>query len=153
MDIFAYLLGIHVVTVVIWIGGVAFVTTIIIPTITGMEDSLAKALMFQRIESRFAKQAWYYIVVTGLSGAGLLYVTGKFRLLFTVDGIGITAMVIVWFLYLIVLTFEKKIFAFLFGGSRELDPKKIFFILGTFHWVVLVISLLAVFLGVISGHG
>ncbi len=152
MDIFPILLSIHVATVVLWIGGVAFVTTIIIPTIRGMEDSLAKALIFQKIESRFAKQAWYFIVVTGVSGGGLLYLTGRFNTLFTREGIGITSMVIVWFLYLMVLSFEKKIFSLLFGGAKELNPDKIFFIIGTFHWVVLFFSLLALFLGVFYGH-
>jgi hypothetical protein len=52
-----------------------------------------------------------------------------------------------------VLTFEKKIFALLFSQPEKLDAAKIFARLNTFHWVVLGLSLAAVFIGVWTGHG
>jgi uncharacterized membrane protein len=48
------LLIIHVMGVIIWIGGVAFVTTVIFPLMYQTEGSLEKALLFQRVEHRFA---------------------------------------------------------------------------------------------------
>jgi hypothetical protein len=41
MDWLVYL---HVLSIVIWIGGVAFVTAILLPTLKGMEDSIGKEI-------------------------------------------------------------------------------------------------------------
>lgn len=56
------LIAIHVVTVVLWIGGVAFVTIIIFPMLLRMEDSFEKVMLFQRVENKFAKQARIYSI-------------------------------------------------------------------------------------------
>jgi uncharacterized membrane protein len=148
----SFFTALHVTVVVLWIGGVAFVTAIIFPMLLKMEDSLEKALMFQRIEGRFARHARIYVVITGISGFALLYLTGRFGDLFTAGGFGITTMLVVWFVYGLVLTFEKKIFQFLFDRPDKIDPEKVFFRLSAFHWVVLALSLLAIAAGVWEGH-
>jgi uncharacterized membrane protein len=148
----SFLTALHVVVVVLWIGGVAFVTIIVFPMLLKMEDSLQKALMFQRIEGRFAKHARIYLILAGISGFSLLYLTDRFQDLFTADGFGITTMLIVWVFYGLVLTFEKKIFQRLFDRPEKIDPEKIFYRLSAFHWVVLALSLLAVLAGVWEGH-
>ena len=148
-----FLTAIHVTIVVLWIGGVAFVTIIIFPLLLKMDDSFEKVLLFQRIENRFAKQARAYAWTAGITGAILLYLTGQHRALFTLNGLGATVMLVVWLVYTLVLTFEKKIFGVLFSQPEKLDAAKIFVRLNTFHWVVLGLSLAAVFIGVWTGHG
>ena len=147
------LITIHVTTIVLWIGGVAFVTIIIFPLLLGMEDSLEKVLLFQRMENKFAKQARFYAWTTGITGGLLLYLTGGYRELFTMNTLGSTVMLIVWLFYILVLTFEKKIFAVLFNQPEKLDAGKIFLRLNIFHWIILGLSLSAVFIGVWTGHG
>ncbi len=146
------LYAVHVVLVVLWIGGVGFVTLVIFPQLLKMEDSLEQVLMFHRIESRFAKQAKVYVWLTGFTGALLLYYTGKHTVLLQAETLGISIMIFVWAFYLAVLTFEKKLFAKIFEG-KEVEGKKVFWFLSAFHWVVLGLSLLAVFAGVWQGHG
>lgn len=147
------LAAIHVTTVVLWIGGVAFVTIIIFPLLLGMEDSFEKVLLFQRVENKFAKQARIYAWTAGITGGLLLYLTGRHRELFTMNTLGPTVMLIVWLFYILVLTFEKKIFAVLFSQPDKLDAAKIFLRLNIFHWIILGLSLSAVFVGVWTGHG
>ncbi len=147
------LIAVHVIGVVVWIGGVAFVTMIVFPMLTRMEDSFEKVLFFQGVEHRFAKIAKSSVAVVGLTGGWLLYITGEWRTLFSMVGIGPTLMIIVWFFYLIVLLFEGKIFKMIFGGRAQQDTKKIFTLLSRFHWIVLGLSLLAVGVGVWAGHG
>jgi uncharacterized membrane protein len=149
----ALITAIHVLGVVVWIGGVAFVTAVIFPTIICMEDSLEKALMFQKIESRFARHAWAYIIIVGGTGFLLLYLTGRGGDLFKLSGLDVTSMLVIWSLFLLILSFEKKIFGFVFGGSTNKEPKKIFLALGAVHWVILILTLAVVFLGVFQGHG
>ncbi|MEJ2313257.1 MAG: hypothetical protein P8Y85_00435 [Nitrospirota bacterium] len=147
------LIAIHVVLVVLWIGGVGFVTLVIFPQLLKMESSLEQVLFFHRMEGKFAKQAKAYVWLTGLTGALLLYFTGRHTLLFRAETLGISVMIVVWALYLLVLTFEKRVFGKLFAGKEQTDSRKVFRFLTAFHWAVLGMSLLAVFVGVWQGHG
>jgi len=147
------LIAVHVLAVVIWIGGVAFVTMIVFPMIMRMEGSLEKVIFFQGMEHRFAKIAKTAVFITGLTGSWLLYLTGEWKILFTVQAIGPTVMLLVWTLYVLVLLFEAKLFKLIFSGESQQDTAKIFSRLSAFHWVVLALSLLAVAIGVWAGHG
>lgn len=147
------LIAVHVLGVVIWIGGVAFVTVIVFPMIMRMEGSLEKVLFFQGTEHRFAKIAKLCVIIVGITGTLLLQLTGEWSLLFKRAGIGPTLMLIVWIFYVLVLLFEGKLFRIIFRGEAQQDTAKIFFRLTVFHWVVLGLSLLAVGVGVLAGHG
>lgn len=147
------LTALHVVMVVLWIGGVAFVTVIIFPMLLTMEDSLEKVLLFQRVENKFARQARFYAWMTGLTGGILLYLTREYSLLFTLRGVGITTMLLAWLVYVFILTFEKRLFKVLFSHPEKLDSSQVFSRLNIFHWFILGLSLLAVFAGVFTGHG
>ncbi len=147
------LTAIHVLGVVLWIGGVAFVTIIVFPMIMRMEGSLEKVLFFQGVEHRFAKIAKVTVSVVGLTGIWLLYLTGEWRLLFSLSGIGPTIMLIVWTLYVLILFFEGKLFKVIFKGEAQQDTEKVFARLTAFHWVILAASFLAVAVGVWAAHG
>ncbi len=147
------LTAVHVAIVVLWIGGVSFVTIVIFPMLLETGDSLEKVLMFQRVESVFARQARYYAWVAGITGFLLLYMKGLHSLLFTKDTIGISIMVIAWAFYTFVLTFEKRIFKIIFGDPNKYDPAKIFVLLSRFHWIILGVSFAAILFGVWAGHG
>jgi len=146
------LAALHVITIVLWIGGVAFVTMIIFPLLLKMEDGLEKVMMFQRVENTFARHARYYAWTTAITGSILLYVTGQHTQLFTRSTVGVSIMIVVWTVYILVLTFEKKIFGIVFK-DKNLDASRIFLRLSVFHWIVLGLSLTAVFAGVWTGHG
>ncbi len=147
------LIAIHVIGVVIWIGGVAFVTTTVFPMIMRMEGSLEKVLFFQGVEHRFAKIAKAMVVLVGITGFWLLRLTGEWDILFSLAGIGPTVMLVVWTFYVLVLLFEARLFRVIFGGGGQQDTGKVFFHLTVFHWVILVMSLFAVLVGVWAGHG
>jgi len=59
---------IHLLGVVLWIGGVAMITTILLPTIAKMPSAAEKIEFFEHIENRFATQARLTTLITGLSG-------------------------------------------------------------------------------------
>ncbi len=146
------LAALHVATVVLWIGGVGFVTIIIFPLIARMTNSFEAIMLFQGVEHRFARHARIYVALTGITGFLLLYATRLQSLMFTRQGLGITLMFIAWAFYLLVLIFEKRIFKKLFGAPEKFDAKKVFAILSVFHWFVLGLSMLAVFVGVWWAH-
>ena len=138
---------IHVLSIVIWIGGVAFVTMIIFPMIQRTENSLEQVVMFQGVEHRFGKIAKAMVIIAGLSGFYLAHTNGL--------SVGVWIMIFVWAVYASLLFFlEKPLFKKLFSkpSGKELDTKQVFFRLQVFHWVVLGLSFFAVAAGIWTGH-
>ncbi|MBF0466034.1 MAG: hypothetical protein HQK88_13695 [Nitrospirae bacterium] len=147
------LTSVHVVSVLIWIGGVVFVTTIVFPMILRMEDSMEKVMFFQGTEHRFAKIAKVCVLIVGLTGGLLVYLKGFLNAFFHKEGLYLTLMLFLWIVYLIVLTFEKRLFKIIFKGQAQHDTKKMFVRLTLFHWIVMLVSLFVVLFSVYQGHG
>ncbi len=57
--------AIHVMGVVVWIGGVVFVTTVVVPSLKRMTD---RGSRFEIFEGKFTFQARVITLMTGLSG-------------------------------------------------------------------------------------
>jgi uncharacterized membrane protein len=149
----AILLIIHVIGVIIWIGGVAFVTMVIFPMMYQTEGSLEKALLFQRVEHRFAGMVWWLIAIVGVTGFWLLYAKYGFGILAQQQGIGILIMIFAWTLYTVILLSERKIFGKIFADPEKIDMNNALRIINGMHWALLVISFSAVAGGVWFGHG
>ena len=64
---------IHVVAVILWIGGVSRVTTVLIPAIKKMKSKEEQIQMFETIEGKFASQAKITTLFTGITGFYMLY--------------------------------------------------------------------------------
>ena len=67
-NLFVITRAIHVVSVVMWIGGVYFVTMVLIPKFRNENDLHIRLEQFEAVERRFALQAKFITVVAGLSG-------------------------------------------------------------------------------------
>ena len=65
--------ALHVVFVVLWIGGVAFVTTVLLPAVRRLKAPSERVQFFDEIEQRFAFQARISTVVVGLTGFYMVY--------------------------------------------------------------------------------
>ncbi|MCG6551565.1 MAG: hypothetical protein L7F77_04505 [Candidatus Magnetominusculus sp. LBB02] len=148
----AALTAVHVVAVVVWIGGVVFVTTVVFPMIMRMEDSMEKVIFFQGTERRFAKIAKICVVIAGITGALLLQLEHRWSSLFSLDGIGPTLMLLLWTMFVFMLLFEAEVFNFLFSGSAQHDTKKIFRKLTVAHWVIMLVSLTVIAVGILANH-
>lgn len=68
MDDFALARAVHVIAVLFWIGGVGFVTWVLIPTLTATELPQDRLHRFQQMEARFAWQARLWVLLAGASG-------------------------------------------------------------------------------------
>lgn len=152
----SFSLIIHVLTVILWIGGTAFVTTVIFPLIYATKDPLQKVLLFQRVEHRYVNIARSYAVIAAASGFLNLFLMGFYRILFTWRGIGLTLMVLVGVFWLVLLfglegIVIKRLLKMAETGER--DPNVIFGILNRFHWVLLTLSLAAAAGGISFAHG
>jgi len=67
--------AIHILSVLFWIGGVAFVTLVVMPSIRGSFAPDDRLAAFHRIEGHFAPQARVWIVLAGASGFWMIHHT------------------------------------------------------------------------------
>ncbi|MEK6699940.1 MAG: hypothetical protein AABZ10_12975 [Nitrospirota bacterium] len=146
------LLIIHVICIIIWIGGVAFVTAVIFPLMYKTEGSLEKALLFQRVEHRFAGMVRWLIALVGVTGLWILSAKYGFTILLQRRGLGIVIMTAVWALYTTVLLSERRIFGRIFADPEKIDMDRALRMINAMHWVLLTISFSAVAAGVWFGH-
>jgi uncharacterized membrane protein len=119
--------ALHVLAVVIWIGGVSMATTVALPAVRRGDLGQDRLQAFQAIERRFAWQARSAIVLVGLTGFYMTWrldLWGRFR---TAGFWWMHAMVCVWLLYAFVLfVAEPFILHRRFNRWASAEPKKAF---------------------------
>lgn len=149
---------IHLLTVVIWVGGLAFITILILPMIIKMPDALQKALLFQRIEHRFAPLARYYVAIVGISGFVMFFQMELMDILFTRSGYFLLFMMVIWVFWVIMLfglepIIIKKMLDNMAKKGEAMEIETVFARMNILHWVLLALSLAASASGAIFAHG
>jgi uncharacterized membrane protein len=143
--------ALHVLAVVIWIGGVAMATTVVIPAVRRGDLGSDKLHAFQAIEHRFAWQARTAIIVVGLTG---FYMTWRLDLWdrFRTAGFWwMHAMVCLWLLFAFILFIaEPFILHRHFRHWATARPKVAFAWLHRAHWLLLALSVVTI-LGAVAG--
>jgi len=141
----------HVIGVVLWIGGVAFVTTVVIPALRRLPSHHERFALFEAIEGRFAAQARLTTLMTGISGFYLLYGFNAWGRYLDPGFWWVHLMTFVWLVFTLVLFVLEPFFLDdWFRRLAERDSEKAFRILHRFHVLLLGLSLIAV-LGAVAG--
>ena len=154
MDKFALARVIHVLAVVLWIGGVAMVTTVLLPAIRKMGSDADQATIFERIESRFAWQARIATLLTGVSGFYMLDYIDAWNRYSEPKFWWIHAMTLVWAIFMFVLFVAEPLFLHrLFKKHAQRDPAKTLAFVHRLHVVLLVLSLVTTAGAVAGSHG
>jgi len=142
--------ALHVVAVVLWIGGVAFVTTVLIPAIRKTQTSENRLALFEILEGKFGLQAKITTVITGLSGFYMLYALN----LWSSMNWWIHLMILIWVIFMLVLfVLEPLVLHKWFHQQAMKDNDRAFRYLQLMHTILLTVSLVAVFAGVAGVHG
>lgn len=147
--IFARIL--HVVGVVLWIGGVAFVTTVLIPALRDLSDAGQRLIWFERLEKRFGTQAKIVTLITGLSGFYMLNSLDAWNRYIASEYWWVHLMTFVWLIFTLVLfVLEPLILHRFFKEKAQKNSETAFKVLHRMHWILLGISLLAI-IGAVAG--
>lgn len=145
---------VHVVGVVLWIGGVAMVTTVLLPATRRLKSAEERVEFFERIEAGFARQARWTTVLTGLSGLYLVYVLDAWERFRHLSYWWMHAMVLVWLLFTLMLfVFEPLWLHRWFETSARNRPERTFALVQRLHWGLLAASLVTVAGAVAGIHG
>ena len=154
MEYFTLARVLHVLAVVLWIGGVAMVTTVIIPAVKRMKSKEDKIETFEKIEGRFAIQAKITTLITGITGFYMVYELNAWNRFFELRFWWFHTMVLVWVLFTLVLyVLEPLILHKLFKKYANENPEKTFEFIHKFHWVLLMLSLITIAGAVAGSHG
>lgn len=146
--------ALHVIAVILWIGGVAFVTTVLIPSIKQIPDIHDRLALFEQLEGKFALQARITTVITFITGLYLIdfmQIWGRFL---QAEFWWMHFMVMVWLLFTLVLfVFEPWFLHAWFRKQALIDSKKTFKRVHIMHVVLLTLSLITVLGAMLGAHG
>jgi len=144
----------HVLGVVLWIGGVALVTTVLLPATRRMKAPEERIALFESIEHGFARQARYTTLVTGASGLYLVHALGLWPRFAHVEFWWMHAMLAVWILFTLMLfVLEPLVLHRWFDKRAAHDPEVAFGVIARLHWILLGVSLVTVAGAVAGSHG
>ncbi|HUN48219.1 MAG TPA: hypothetical protein VMU85_16935 [Stellaceae bacterium] len=154
MDDVAIARAVHVLAVVLWIGGVGMVTTVVLPAAVRRGSTAARLAFFDAIERRFAWQARISVLLAGASG---LYMVARLDLwssFLSADYWWLDAMVAVWTIFALMLFVAEPLFLERWLRARALRaPGPTFALIRGLHWLLLILSLITVFGAVAGSHG
>ncbi|MEC8940385.1 MAG: hypothetical protein VYC92_05645 [SAR324 cluster bacterium] len=100
----------HVLAVVLWIGGVGFVTTVLIPSISKTEEPAARLKIFEAIETKFGFQVKLTTLIAGISGVYMLEVTDGWSRYLNYEFWWLHLMTFVWAVFTLVLFILEPLF-------------------------------------------
>jgi uncharacterized membrane protein len=143
--------ALHVLGVVIWIGGVATVTLVVLPALRRGDLGTNRLQAFEAIEGRFAWHARIATLLVGLTG---FYMTQRLDLWdrFRSGGFWwMHAMVCLWLLFsLLLFVAEPLVLHRRFHARATTAPGAAFALLQRAHWLLLALSLVTI-LGAVAG--
>ncbi len=145
--------GLHVIAVVLWIGGVAFVTTVLLPSLHRIPAD-RRLELFESLEGRFALQARITTLITGLSGFYMLHALRAWDRYLHAQFWWVHLMTLIWLLFTVVLFVLEPLFLHRWFHQQAVrNPERAFAILHRMHRILLGLSLLAILGAVAGAHG
>jgi len=144
----------HILGVVLWIGGVAFVTMVLLPAVKRVREPAGRVEFFESVEAGFARIARVTTLLTGLSGFYLVHGLGAWGRFADGHYWWMHAMVLVWGVFTLMLFVLEPLWLHRWFRARALrDPERTFTIIGRMHWVLLALSLATIAGAAAGSHG
>jgi uncharacterized membrane protein len=145
--------AVHVVAIVHWIGGLLFVTLVILPSLSETE-ALQRLTFFDALERRFATQARVSMLLVGLSGLYMLYSYELWGRITDPHFWWLGAMLGLWVIFAIMLFVAEPLFLHAWFSTRaRRDPDGAFRVALRAHRVLSLVAVVTV-LGAVGGvHG
>ncbi len=129
--------AIHVLAVVFWIGGVALVTTVLLPAVRRLKSPEERITFFESVEQCFASQSRVTTVVAGLSGLYMIYRLDLWGRFASAEFWWMHAMVGVWLLFSLLLFIAEPLFLHRWVLARaKTAPDSTFRLVQWLHWIL-----------------
>ncbi len=154
MDALTLARAVHVLSVLHWFGGVAFVTTVVLPAVARLAEPAERLATFEAIERRFAGQVRVSVPLAGLSGAWMAERLDAWPRFIEPAGWWLAAMALVWLLFMAILfVLEPLVLHDWFARQALADPDGTFALVSRLHWILLAVGTVTAGAGVLGAHG
>jgi uncharacterized membrane protein len=146
--------AVHVMGVVLWIGGVAMVTTILLPAVMRMGADDGALAFFERLEHGFGRQARWTTALVGVSGFYLVAALDLWHRFSELPYWWMGAMVAVWAIFtLLLFVLEPLLLHRWFEARAQRDSRGTLRLVSRLHRVLLILSLITIAGAVAGSHG
>ena len=144
--------ALHVLAIVMWVGGVGFVTTVLIPAIRHRFPADQQYGMFEEVEHRFGAQARFWVLLALVSAGWMLHASDGWGRLANTGWLHL--MMAAWLPFFLMLFVLEPFIMHRRLKQRALrDPVGTMRLLQRLHVVLLMLTLLALVAGVVGAHG
>lgn len=152
MDDFTLARVVHVLAIVFWIGGVAFVTLVLMPMLSKQEAPEARLAKFAQVEGGFAWQARIWVLLAGMSGFWMAWRAEMWSRFAEPAFWWMHAMVVLWVIFAAMLFVAEPVFLHR-RMARSPTPARDFKRMVRMHRLLLALSAITVFGAVGGSHG
>ncbi|MDX2265019.1 MAG: hypothetical protein NW215_08615 [Hyphomicrobiales bacterium] len=154
MDDLTLARALHVVAVVHWIGGVAFVTLVLLPAVRRLAAPGERVALFEEIERRFAMQARVSTLAAGLTGFWMTWRLDAWGRFAEPGFWWMHAMLALWALFTLMLfVLEPLVLHRWFMARAARAPEATFALIERLHRVLLAAGAITVAVAVLGAHG
>jgi uncharacterized membrane protein len=154
MDDISVARAVHVLSVIHWMGGVAFVTMVVLPAIMAIAEPHRRLALFEAVESRFSAQVKVSVPLAGLSGAYMAERLDDWERFLRPSNWWLMAMALLWLLFMAILfVVEPFVLAGRFRRWTASDPDGTFRLLQRAHWLLLSAGAVVASAAVLGAHG
>ena len=152
MDDFTIARIVHVVAVLFWIGGVGFVTWVVMPTIRQSESAADRLGKFHAIEGRFAGQAKLWVLFAGASGFWMVHRADMWSRFADPGFWWMYAMVALWAVFTLMLFVIEPVFLHRRLATSQ-TPQDDFQRMERVHHILVALALITLAGAVGGSHG
>ncbi len=152
MDDLALARSLHVIAVLFWVGGVGFVTWVVMPSLKATEAPADRLRRFQQLEARFALQARLWVVLAGASGLWLVMRADLWSRFLDVRFWWMHLMVGLWTIFALMLFVIEPLHLHR-RLAEATSPEADFLRMMRLHQLLLAVSIITVFGAVGGSHG
>lgn len=154
MDLPTLARALHVLGVVLWIGGVGLVTTVLLPAVRLTADPVERMALFHRVEGCFARQARVLTLLVGGTGFYMAWAWDLWDRFHQAAFWWMGAMVAIWLVFSVMLFVLEPLFLHRWFLKRSAArPQSTFRIIVALHWLLLLGSLVTIVGAVAGSHG
>jgi uncharacterized membrane protein len=143
---------VHVIAILFWIGGVGFVTWVLLPTLKVIEPPEERLRRFRQLEARFAWQARLWVALAGASGLWLMMRADLWSRFLDARFWWMHLMVALWAIFALMLFIVEPLHL-----HRRLadttSPDADFLRMIRLHQLLLAVSIITIFGAVGGSHG
>jgi uncharacterized membrane protein len=146
--------AVHVLAVLHWFGGVAFVTSVVLPAVSRLAEPARRLALFEEIERRFARQVRISVPLAGVSGAYMAERLALWPRFIDPAAWWLMAMAFVWLLFMVILfVLEPLVLHDWFADRALADPDGTFALVQRLHWILLAAGAATAAAGILGARG